>query len=650
MIQTPDRLRIPLALFGLLIVTTLAYWPGLNGGYVFDDGVNIVSNTALHVTSLSWQAWLAAATSSPASSLARPLAMLTFAINEYFTGLDPWPMKLTNIAIHLLNTLLVFGLVRSLLAAAADNDDHAKRRAQWAALFTSACWALHPINLMAVLYIVQRMESLCQSFVLGGLWLYVAGRRRQLDGRRGWSHILVGLIAFTALGLLAKESAALLPLYALCVETCVFRFRKKPGHRDPILFVLFSAVLFLPATLGVAWLLQSVSSPTAFSGRDFTLNERLLTEARVVLDYLHWTLLPNLNQLSLSHDDYPISRSLWNPPSTLFALLGILCLLVVAWLCRLRRPLICLGLLWFLGAQLLTATIIPLELVFEHRNYFASLGVCLMLADLLLLVPATQTAQRAGALIAIVFVVYCAGVTNLRAREWSDPLRFAATEAAKRPQSPRATYSLARSLIIVTGYHSNSPLIGTTFRALERARQVPHASMLADQAALIFAARVGVPLQKNWWSDMQTKLRQQPIGPEEQAALGALTNCAVERKCRFPVEMMLATFDAASSHGPNTEVLNMRGNYVLNVLGDSTLALQLWQQASAMQPGEPQYNINLAKLLILMGRYDEARTQIAQLRRLGRLGQNEDMAKTLETRLQTSRERATTLPSNKKTR
>jgi hypothetical protein len=376
--------------------------------------------------------------------------------------------------------------------------------------------------------------------------------------------------------------------------------------------------------------------PSTYRGRDFTLAQRLLTEPRVVLDYLRWTLLPDLGQLSLNHDDYAISRDLWSPPTTLPALLGIPALLVVAWCCRNRRPLISLGLLWFLAAQLLTATIIPLELVFEHRNYFASLGICLALADLLLVAPTTRSTQRAGTMLAVLFVLFCAGLTDLRAREWSDPMRFSSSEASKHPLSPRATYDLARTLVIMTDYRANSPLVDETFRAIEHARMATHSTVLPDQAGLIFAARIGAPSRDVWWTDMQEKLRRNPIGPQELSSIAALTDCALDRKCQFPTAAMLATFDAAASHGPNTEVLSMRGNYVLNVLGDSTLALQLWQQASALRPTEPQYHISLAKLLMAMGRYDEARVQIAQLRKLGRFGQNEAMAQSLETRLRST--------------
>src|SRR5207342_3736117 len=98
---------------------------------------------------------------------------------------------------------------------------------------------------------------------------------------------------------LAKESAALLPLYAICLEACLFHFKNSGERQDRRLYVLFMIVLVLPALLGLAWLLPRAMSTAAFASRDFSLTERLLTEPRVVLTYLRWTLLPDLHQLSL---------------------------------------------------------------------------------------------------------------------------------------------------------------------------------------------------------------------------------------------------------------------------------------------------------------------------------------------------------------
>ena len=379
----------------LAIAIAAIYWPGRGGGFVFDDFPNIVQNAALHVTGWDRHAWLAAVFSSDSGLGHRPLAMATFALNHVFTGLDPVPMKLTNIAIHAFNACLVLCLLRTLLALAVPAIE--ARRREWAARFAAAAWALHPINLMGVLFVVQRMESLCHAFVFAGLWLYLLGRRRQLAGEPGggW-RIGIGILCGTALGALSKESAVLLPLYAACIEAFVLGFRDDRGARDRRLLAFYAIVLVLPAILGLAWLLPGLLSPGPWAGRDFTLVERLLTEGRIVLDYLRWTLFPSLRAFGLYHDDIAISRGLLQPASTAFALAGLALLVAAAFAVRRRRPLIALGVAWFLCAQLLTATIVPLELVFEHRNYFASLGVCLAVADLLLFAPRGDGARRIG--------------------------------------------------------------------------------------------------------------------------------------------------------------------------------------------------------------------------------------------------------------
>ena len=77
-------------------------------------------------------------------------------------------------------------------------------------------------------------------------------------------------------------------------------------------------------------------------------------------------------------------------------------------------------------------------------------------------------------------------------------------------------------------------------------------------------------------------------------------------------------------------MLNIYGNYALNALRDPSLALRLWQDAVQQAPNVVQYRETLARMLIASGQLDEAVGQIAQVRRLGRLGQNEAAAQALE--------------------
>lgn len=633
MTDAQDTRTIRTALLLLLVAVVLAYWTGLDGGFIFDDRPNISANLALHVSKLRWDDWLAATLSSPAANFPRPLAMFSFAVNHYLTGLDPWPMKLTNVVIHVVNTLLVFFLARALFRAATPNPVGTDaQRIEWPALFTAAAWALHPINLMAVLYVVQRMESLCHLFVFSGLWLYVHGRTRMLRGAGGWAALLTGLLVFAVLGALSKESALLLPLYGFCLELCLFRFRGAGPATGKKLALMYAVVLFVPALLALAWLLPPVLGANPFPGRDFNLVERLLTELRVVFDYLRWTLFPNLQQMSIYQDDYVISRGWLEPVSTLLAALALSCLAILAFWIRGRKPLVALGLMWFLAAQAMTATIIPLELVFEHRNYFASFGICLVLADLLRPAFARPQLRLAGASLAIAFVVAVGLATGLRAWEWRNPLAFAISEAGKHPDSPRAVYALGVALSNLSGLKADSPLAITAFDQFDHARSLPRSNILPDQAALTLASRLGLPLKKEWWTHMQSRLKERPIGPQELAALGGLANCAVESRCNFPPEDMMETFHAALSQGPHPEVQSILANYMLNVLHQPDFALYYWHSASVGNPGEPQYRINLIKLLIAVGRDQDAQLEISNLRLMGRMGQYKSVADQLEAR------------------
>jgi hypothetical protein len=546
-------------------------------------------------------------------------------------------MKLCNIALHAFNTFLLWALLSSILRMLPELDDRARR---WAATWAALAWGLHPINLTAVLLVVQRMECLAHTFVFAGLWLYCVGRRRQMEGRDGWIPILVGLCACTALGAMAKESAVMLTLYAFMIECLVFRFRRADSrvlasrHALPTLFV---AVLWLPALAAVLWLGGQALAPGAFAGRDFTLGERLLTEGRVVMQYLRWSVLPDLGQMGLYHDDFSISTSLLQPVTTLASFVGLAALAALAWWLRRRRPLTALGIAWFLCAHPLTATIIPLELVFEHRNYFASAGICLALADILLLAPHRPSWRRGGAIVAVTMLLLFAACTHLRATEWSDPLRFARSEARKHPLSARATYEYARTLVILSKYDGRSPLIESAMEAIQVARKTPNSNILPEQAGLILAERAGLPEPPGLWESMERKLAARTPSPQSVGAMTSMVKCADLHLCNFPPDRMLPLFGAALSRGDSPEILNIYGSYVLSQMHDVKLTSRLWREAVRLSPNEPQYHDNLARLLIVTGDFEAAGKEIDVLRHTGSLGQGRAAAAVLDKQLEAAR-------------
>ena len=112
-------IRERLILVLLLILTVIAYWPGLSGGFVFDDFGNLVDNAAFAPDAVHAHFW-GSVWSSGSGPTDRPISMLTFAIQAWFTGLAPRPLKLVNVLIHLGNSLLVFYLSRSLFSFVFD--------------------------------------------------------------------------------------------------------------------------------------------------------------------------------------------------------------------------------------------------------------------------------------------------------------------------------------------------------------------------------------------------------------------------------------------------------------------------------------------------------------------------------------------------
>lgn len=640
--QEPIRMKAMLSrrfglwlLLGFLGITAATYWPGLTGGWLFDDYPNIVDNHGVQPQVASVSSLVRAALSSPSSEFKRPLASLSFAANYLASGLDSWSWKAVNLLIHLLNGLLVYVLTDRLLRAVPWNRSNPSKtkespRTSLLAALVAGSWMLLPINITAVLYVVQRMESLANLFVLLGLIGYVTGRQRMLAsngtaGTRGWLLCIASLVVATAIGLLAKETAVMLPLYAALIEWIVFRFNRTPApesRKDGRIVSLFIAILLLPMVAGLAWLAPGLLNPAAWATRDFTMGTRLLSEARIVLDYIVWTLLPTPHALSFYHDDFKVSSGLLQPWTTLACILALAALIAAILALRKRQPMAALGLALFFGCHLLTATVLPLELIFEHRNYFASFGLMLALVPMLVphAWPAT-TAHHSYALARSVLLVgllmLWVGQTLTTSLEWSSPLGVAESLAARRPTSPRAQYELGRTYIIYSGYDPTSPFTKLAYAPLERSASLPDSSILPEQALIFMNARMHLPIKDAWWSSLITKLKARKPGVQDESSLGTLVKCARDRQCDLPSERMMDAFLAALSHpNPSARILATYGDYAWNVLDDRTLGLRMTKEAIRVEPHEPAYRITLIRMLTALGNYDQARAALQQLRPL----------------------------------
>ncbi len=463
------RLSIWLASI-LIILCGLVYLPGISGPFVFDDATNLLGNSYVQISELSIKSLYRAAYSLEAGPLHRPIAMISFALNYYFAGSfdNAAPFKLTNIVIHVGNGLLIFWLLRLIFTRLAYVEPQTnisiqlyqdKTKVNLLSAAIAMLWLAHPIQVTSVLYVVQRMESLAALFTLLGLICYLQGRMRMVSGQNGgkWL-VLLGVTGFGVLGILTKENAALLLLFMVALELVAFR-NETPWTQWRTLsrtkqFIIVSSVLLFVTVAFISLILYALPG---YAIRNFTMPERLLTEARVLIFYLSLILVPRIDQFAIYHDDIAISTSLLTPWSTLPSLIIIVALLITAVMALKKYPLLSLGLLWFFTGHAIESTFLGLEIAHEHRNYLASLGVWLVLAFLIIQLRYKFEIKKSWVILPILIISFSA-ITVLRSNQWSDFNGLAQYEAAHHPDSADAYnflgVNLARQHQFIASYEA----------------------------------------------------------------------------------------------------------------------------------------------------------------------------------------------------
>ena len=261
--------------------------------------------------------------------------MLSFALDHSLGKGDIVFFHVTNLAIHMAAMLAVCFLAYQLftLEQRTNNTHRIVTPAICCAVWVAGIWALHPVQTNAVTYLVQRMASLQTLFFVLCVAAYLFARRMHL-GKTHHVATFLGYAAtlwFALCAFLSKENSAMLPVMLFVTEIWFFqpdlisvirRWLKGKSWA----FWIVASLAGLAASLYILRHFSGLLS--GYSGRHFTLSERLLTEARIVVWYLSVLLWPDPSRLSIEHD-ITLSRSLWDPPSTLFC---IVLLVITAWL------------------------------------------------------------------------------------------------------------------------------------------------------------------------------------------------------------------------------------------------------------------------------------------------------------------------------
>lgn len=414
----------------LLALSIITFWPGTSGDFIIDDYHNLspLSKIDSHNELDSFRQFVFGGASGPTG---RPISLASFLIDAQTWPAEPYSFKRTNIFIHCLNGLIIFAVFLKLFQLLGRRDSSAATIAFIGALI----WLIHPLHTSTVHYVIQRMTELSAMFVLIGIWCYLHGRQKLLTSTNpgpGYLWMSTGIIAFGLLATLSKENGVLLPLYIVIVEYTLLRQLPRPGNwRYWATPILAAPIILLVVYLGI----NVFNHSTAFIHRDFSLYERLITEPRVLLDYLGKLFFP-INTPSLNHDDFITSRSLFSPASTLPSIILVSAAFVFAIKFNKKSPILSFAILWFIGGHLLESSVLPLEIYFEHRNYLPMLGIALAIA---FFAEKHLSKNKKTLIICITAVALLEGTTTWNySKTWGDKSELMTTWAEQQPKSKRA--------------------------------------------------------------------------------------------------------------------------------------------------------------------------------------------------------------------
>lgn len=497
------------------IVSSVVLLPGLHGGFFLDDMQNIVQNSSLHLVEIkNIDDLLYAAYSFEPGGGTRALVMLSFALDIWCSGLNPVAFKITNIIIHALTSVSLLFFFRRLLQLAGWTPKEVGLSAPILAL----AWAVHPLQISSVLYIVQRMQTLSTLFVVLSLLSYLHLRRRQIDGKEGRVYGFL-VILFSLLAFACKEDAVLIPIYLMVLELTILHFSAQSAVLHKWLRYGFTAFFVGGGVVYFLFVVPHYWHSDSYPGRDFSSAERLMTQSRVLLMYIGQILIPAPSLLPFNYDDLAVSRSLWEPKTTLLAMAVLIGLLGWAWSWRLKSPVFSLGVLLFFSGHFMTSNVIGLELVFEHRNHFPLVGAVLAVAGLVVAGIRVLGSRRWIVLILVgCFFVGEAGAAVVRAHIWGDELRMAKYNLAIAPTSERAWVKLCTTYYRLREKGKDDPNLNLAIKTCrDGADFLPDSAVLMHNVVIYKTVKGSVTDED--WNEFLTRLGRARINVQNKAIL-----------------------------------------------------------------------------------------------------------------------------------
>jgi len=544
-----------LFIISLLICTTIiVYWKVQHHGFVnYDDGKYITANA--HVQEgLSWNSLCWAFTTTHANFW-HPLTWLSHMLDSELYGLNAGGHHLTNVLLHVANTILLF------LVLLRTTD------APWKSGFAAALFAVHPLHVESVAWASERKDVLSTLFWLLTIWAYVSYVRKPHFAR----YLLI--LFYFCLGMMAKPMLVTLPFVLLLLDYWPLgRFGAPSQGLEPaqsnqgsntrrvfrlgIRFLFEKIPLLVPAAAAsvIAFVAQETGGATK-SLALFPAGVRLANALISYVTYLEKTFWPTDLTVFYPHSGLSIDLS----QATLAG--ALLVILTLAFINAAKlHPYLLVGWLWYLGTLI---PVIGLVQVGDHG-----------MADRYTYVPLIG-----------VFIAISWGVPAMLKGWRHDKVAFAAAV-------PAALAVLMTCSWYQVGHWQNSVTL------FEHALRTGQVSPLAH-------TDLGVALVEQGNVDRAIRHYRQAL-QINPAYLVARLNLGGALAGQGKLDEAIAHYAEALKQSPNLAVAHFNMANALATEGRLDRAVSHYREAIRIEPDDPDTHNNLGIALARLARTEEA--------------------------------------------
>jgi tetratricopeptide (TPR) repeat protein len=560
----PSEFIVIFSTLGLLVL--LAYLPAAWNDFVDYDDSDYVTANARVQSGLTWANLAWAFTTGHASNW-HPLTWLSHMLDWRLFGAWAGGHHLVSVGLHLVNTLLLFLVLRRATGQ------------MWRSALVAALFGLHPLHVESVAWVAERKDVLSTLFFILALGAYVMyseahelSSAPQTPGHnpRMWQWHGATLLLF-ALGLMSKPMLVTFPFILLLLDYWPLKrvgFAETGTDRNTMLrgasLLILEKFPFFVLSIGSSIVTFVVQRYGGSVSAALSLDERIANALVAYSRYLAKTFYPA--ELSVLYP-HPGHWPAWRVVLGAVLMIGITALVV--WRGR-RRPYAIVGWLWFVGTLVPVIGVVQvgLQSMADRYTYIPLIGLFIMLVwisgDL---VQARSSLARPAYGVCFLVVAGCFWLTLNQVRLWRNS--------------------------------------GALF---EYAVRVTEGNYLAYNNLGYYYSRIG---QADKALEHYQKSLQ--IRPDYEEALNNMGHALAARK-RF--HEALPFYHAALARGSNRpEVLNNLGN-ALSELGRLDEAIGYYRKALAADPDNADAHNNLGVALAMRGNFNEAIHELRQVIRL----------------------------------